>query len=143
MINGWCLYLHLLSTLSSKIRPAGGSFEKLPDPDLERAENTTDEKEEEETDDEGGYITGRASDLWDEVCICKHNRTYTDYGRHVSLLPNDKRYQELENIVHFTKTGELKGYLTRVPITAGMKVLDVGTGTGIWAMQCKLNCRVL
>jgi hypothetical protein len=50
--------------------------------------------------------------------------------------PNDEREQERLDVVHHWYRVTLKGELFRAPITANpQKVLDIGTGTGIWAID--------
>ncbi|OJJ49610.1 hypothetical protein ASPZODRAFT_128096 [Penicilliopsis zonata CBS 506.65] len=66
----------------------------------------------------------------------KHGRRYHSYQGGSYLFPNDKEEQERLNINHHIYYRALNNRLFLAPITlAGKRVLDVGTGTGIWAME--------
>ncbi|CAG8292899.1 unnamed protein product [Penicillium salamii] len=49
--------------------------------------------------------------------------------------PNDEREQDRLDLTHHIYNLLLKGELTRAPVTNPHRVLDLGTGTGIWAMD--------
>ena len=49
-------------------------------------------------------------------------------------LPNDETEQERLDLVHHVHLLILDGKLHLAPITNSQRVLDVGTGTGIWAI---------
>lgn len=52
------------------------------------------------------------------------------------MLPNDEREQERMDLHHHVFRLTLGGRLTRAPIPSEMqRVLDLGTGTGIWAID--------
>ena len=53
----------------------------------------------------------------------------------VSQGPNDEQSCEAENLSHTMYTLTLGGELHLAPIKAPREILDVGTGTGIWAIQ--------
>lgn len=51
------------------------------------------------------------------------------------MLPNDEREQERMDLHHHEFRLTLSGRLTRAPIPPDtQRVLDMGTGTGIWAI---------
>ncbi|TGZ76668.1 S-adenosyl-L-methionine-dependent methyltransferase [Ascodesmis nigricans] len=51
------------------------------------------------------------------------------------LLPNDETEQSRLDLVHHSCLLLLRGQLFTAPITAPQRVLDCGTGTGIWALD--------
>ncbi|RFN45506.1 hypothetical protein FIE12Z_10269 [Fusarium flagelliforme] len=66
-----------------------------------------------------------------------HGRTYhSDKYDSEYFAPNDERQRDSMDITHHSLTLLLDGKLTLAPIKEGpMKVLDVGTGSGIWAID--------
>lgn len=50
-------------------------------------------------------------------------------------MPNDKSEQERLDLQHAIFVLLLKGQLARAPIGDPQRVLDIGTGTGIWAIE--------
>lgn len=51
------------------------------------------------------------------------------------MLPNDEQEQERLDVLHHVFRLTLDGALCRTKLDSPQKILDVGTGTGIWAMQ--------
>ena len=51
------------------------------------------------------------------------------------MLPNDEQEQERLDILHHVFRLTLGGALCRTQLDNPQKILDVGTGTGIWALQ--------
>ena len=51
------------------------------------------------------------------------------------MLPNDDKEQERLDILHHVFRLTLAGGLCRTPLDNPQKILDIGTGTGIWAME--------
>ncbi|KAH6954545.1 S-adenosyl-L-methionine-dependent methyltransferase [Fusarium avenaceum] len=65
-----------------------------------------------------------------------NGRTYhADRGEAQYWASNDNQASEALDIIHHTATLIMDGKLHFAPIEAPSKVLDVGTGTGIWAMD--------
>ncbi|CCX07700.1 Similar to Phosphoethanolamine N-methyltransferase 3; acc. no. Q9C6B9 [Pyronema omphalodes CBS 100304] len=66
----------------------------------------------------------------------ENGRTYHRYKDGAYLMPNDEMEKDRLDIVHHMYLVLLEGHLTLAPIDTEkpLKVLDVGTGTGIWAM---------
>ncbi|OJJ45189.1 hypothetical protein ASPZODRAFT_152908 [Penicilliopsis zonata CBS 506.65] len=66
----------------------------------------------------------------------KHGRRYHSYHSGSYLFPNDEQEQERLDMVHHICFRALGDRLFLAPIKPnGKRVLDIGTGTGIWAMQ--------
>ncbi|KAF8247802.1 S-adenosyl-L-methionine-dependent methyltransferase [Wilcoxina mikolae CBS 423.85] len=64
----------------------------------------------------------------------ENGRTYHRYKDGAYMLPNDEIEQDRLDIVHHLCLLLLGGRLTLAPIDKPKRVLDVGTGTGIWAI---------
>ena len=54
---------------------------------------------------------------------------------HHQMLPNDDREQDRLDILHHVFRLTLGGALCRTKLDNPQKILDIGTGTGIWAME--------
>jgi SAM-dependent methyltransferase len=66
----------------------------------------------------------------------ENGRRYHAYREGAYLLPNDEREQERLDLHHHVFRLTLGGRLFRAPIKSNpQRVLDFGTGTGIWAMD--------
>lgn len=91
-------------------------------------------------DDEGygpsaqsSYATSLASDILRG--IEENGRIYASYGKHAYGIPIDEREQERNVIQHAKFLLLLNGSLHLAPIQTPQKILDVGTGSGIWAID--------
>ncbi|KAI9740234.1 MAG: hypothetical protein M1834_004812 [Cirrosporium novae-zelandiae] len=62
-----------------------------------------------------------------------NGRRYHSYGMHNYFFPNDEHAQELQVISHHLWTVELDGKYFLAPVKNPQKILDLGTGTGLWA----------
>jgi trans-aconitate methyltransferase len=66
----------------------------------------------------------------------ENGRRYHAYRRGAYVLPNDELEQDRLDLRHHIFRLTLDGYLFRAPLsTVPQRVLDIGTGTGIWAME--------
>ncbi|KAK3685218.1 S-adenosyl-L-methionine-dependent methyltransferase [Podospora appendiculata] len=67
----------------------------------------------------------------------KHGRRYHSYQAGSYSFPNDEREQERLDMIHhvFYRLLDNKLYLAPVDPDAGLRVLDIGTGTGLWAIH--------
>ncbi|KAL2214891.1 S-adenosyl-L-methionine-dependent methyltransferase [Thermoascus aurantiacus ATCC 26904] len=66
----------------------------------------------------------------------KHGRRYHSYRAGSYKFPNDEREQERLDMRHHVYTRLLGDRLFLAPINPdGMRILDIGTGTGIWPIQ--------
>lgn len=64
-----------------------------------------------------------------------NGRRYHSYRAGQYLLPNDEEEQDRLDMVHHAWRLFWNGKLTQVPLKKPKRVLDVGTGTGIWAID--------
>lgn len=76
----------------------------------------------------------------DELSIEEHGRTFNAYRENKYFLPNDGEEQDRLDLQHKMWLLLLKGQLALAPCCSNEEpdpadVLDVGTGTGIWAKQ--------
>lgn len=71
----------------------------------------------------------------EEGSIPEHGRTYHSYKEGSYLLPNDGEEQDRLDLQHETINALLDGRLSWVPLRSPKHVLDIATGTGIWAIQ--------
>ncbi|UNI13582.1 hypothetical protein JDV02_000311 [Purpureocillium takamizusanense] len=75
------------------------------------------------------------SSILDEGAIEEHGRTYHSYKQGTYLLPNDGAEQDRLDLQHAAVSLLLDGKLAWAPVVEPKNVLDVGTGTGIWAIE--------
>ncbi|KAI5857060.1 S-adenosyl-L-methionine-dependent methyltransferase [Tricharina praecox] len=75
--------------------------------------------------------------LFSEVTNYKfeHGRRYHAYAEGLYWGPNDDKQNQQLEIFHHIFTMVLEGRLFLSPIEQPKKVLDLGTGTGIWAIE--------
>ncbi|KAH6690408.1 S-adenosyl-L-methionine-dependent methyltransferase [Plectosphaerella plurivora] len=92
---------------------------------------------------------GEDSDIFDEVDTRStfsvpeyisqfrrlHGRTYHNYQGAEYWGPNDDRQNEGLDVAHHMMNVAMDGKLFLAPLNNPQKVLDVGTGTGIWAID--------
>ncbi|CRG82966.1 hypothetical protein PISL3812_00313 [Talaromyces islandicus] len=65
----------------------------------------------------------------------ENGRRYHSFRDGEYLLPNDDREQDRLDLSHHIFTLILNGDLFRAPIDNPQSVLDIGTGTGLWAID--------
>ena len=65
----------------------------------------------------------------------ENGRRYHAYRSGNYFMPNDEQEQERLDLAHHTHTLLLGGQLCRSELSNPRNILDVGTGTGIWAMD--------
>ncbi|KAK1777731.1 S-adenosyl-L-methionine-dependent methyltransferase [Copromyces sp. CBS 386.78] len=87
----------------------------------------------------GSFISSTAS-LSESIFKYRniHGRTYHgEIGNAESWQPNDERHKEALDIAHHTWTVILDGKLYNSPLEKKniQKVIDIGTGTGMWAID--------
>lgn len=62
-------------------------------------------------------------------------RTYHSYGSTEHWGPNDEKAQDQQDLTHHLWVLSLKGGLYTAPVESPRRILDLGTGTGIWAIE--------
>ncbi|KAJ5636495.1 uncharacterized protein N7484_009808 [Penicillium longicatenatum] len=65
----------------------------------------------------------------------ENGRRYHSYHEGEYVLPNDEQEQDRLDLSHHIYLMLLKGELHRAPVKDPQRVLDIGTGTGIWAID--------
>jgi len=65
----------------------------------------------------------------------ENGRRYHSYKAGKYFAPNDEQEQERLDFIHHVQSMVLDGELHKVPVQAPQRILDVGTGTGIWAID--------
>lgn len=78
------------------------------------------------------------STIPDPQSIEEGGRTWQAYREGSYFLPNDASEQDRLDMQHFMFREMLNGRLFEAPLDTELrdvKVLDIGTGTGIWAME--------
>lgn len=65
----------------------------------------------------------------------ENGRTYHSYGSTEHWGPNDEDAQDQQDLSHHLWTLALKGKLYLAPVRNPQRILDLGTGTGIWVVQ--------
>lgn len=64
-----------------------------------------------------------------------NGRRYHAYKKGAYLLPNDEQEQDRLDLLHHCFLLILNGRLFVSPVSSPQRVLDIGTGTGLWAMD--------
>ncbi|KAJ5180949.1 hypothetical protein N7492_004159 [Penicillium capsulatum] len=67
--------------------------------------------------------------------VYENGRTYQAYRPETYLLPNDEKEQDRLDMLHHVFCLAQNGELCRTPLEHPQKILDIGTGTGIWAID--------
>ncbi|KAJ5834920.1 hypothetical protein N7447_000946 [Penicillium robsamsonii] len=65
----------------------------------------------------------------------QNGRRYHSYHEGEYILPNDEREQDRLDLSHHIYLMILKGELCQAPVKDAKRVLDLGTGTGLWAIE--------
>ncbi|OJJ79327.1 class I SAM-dependent methyltransferase [Aspergillus glaucus CBS 516.65] len=65
----------------------------------------------------------------------ENGRRYHSYHEGEYVLPNDEQEQDRLDLSHHIYKMLFRGALYRAPIDEPRRVLDIGTGTGIWAID--------
>ncbi|KIW29310.1 uncharacterized protein PV07_05134 [Cladophialophora immunda] len=69
----------------------------------------------------------------------ENGRRYHSYKAGQYFAPNDEQEQERLDLLHHVQSMVLGGELYKAPIKTPQRILDIGTGTGIWAIQMADN----
>jgi glucose dehydrogenase len=76
----------------------------------------------------------------------ENNRRYHSYREGAYVLPNDEAEQDRQDLLHHVRNLTLGGQLFLAPLKDPIRALDIGTGTGIWAIDFGdefPNCEVI
>ncbi|CAG8094896.1 unnamed protein product [Penicillium olsonii] len=66
----------------------------------------------------------------------ENGRRYHSYREGTYVLPNDEPEQDRQDLLHHVRNLVLRGRLFHAPLDKNIqRVLDIGTGTGIWAID--------
>lgn len=107
-----------------------------------QAENTI-EAGTDSTDSESGYSTDAASTVSTSISSSvrdftfENGRRYHRFREGAYALPNDEAEQEREDMKHALAVNLCGGRLHFAPLTNPQEIIDLGTGTGIWAIDSK------
>lgn len=84
--------------------------------------------------DTSSYTASLLSDVKDYTY--ENGRRYHSYREGHYVLPNDDQEQDRQDLLHHVRNLVLNGALFRAPLNSNIqRVLDIGTGTGIWAID--------
>lgn len=84
--------------------------------------------------DTSSYTTSLLSDV--KNYTYENGRRYHSYREGHYVLPNDDQEQDRQDLLHHVRNLVLNGALFRAPLGSNIqRVLDIGTGTGIWAID--------
>lgn len=81
------------------------------------------------------FHTSSGSTIPDPLSVKENGRTYHGYKDGKYWLPNDATEQDRLDLQHVAWSCYMSGALAWAPIKDPRHVLDVGTGTGIWAIE--------
>ncbi len=97
-----------------------------------------------EGDEDDGYETTADSAASTSLAssarefIYENGRRYHSFRKGAYLFPNDDREQDREDLKHAMYLKLFNKQLHYAPInTENANVIDLGTGTGIWAIDCE------
>ena len=86
-----------------------------------------------QTDGQSSATTSISSSVRDY--IFENNRRYHKFQEGRYLLPNDDEEQQREDMKHALVLHLCGGKLHLAPLDHPRNILDIGTGTGIWAID--------
>jgi SAM-dependent methyltransferase len=120
--------------------PDSSSFQP-PDVDMSSTEDSTNDvegsifdNEDDYHSDTSSYTASLLSDVKDYAY--ENGRRYHSYREGHYVLPNDEQEQDRQDLLHHVRNLVLNGALFRAPLDNSIqRVLDIGTGTGIWAID--------
>jgi ribosomal protein L11 methylase PrmA len=92
---------------------------------------------------DAGYESDSASRASTSICSTvrdyefENNRRYHRFREGRYQFPNDEPEQEREDMKHAMVVHLCQGKLHYAPLESPQKILDIGTGTGIWSIDSK------
>lgn len=81
------------------------------------------------------FYTESGGTIPDPHAVLENGRTYHGFKGGKYLLPNDATEQDRLDLQHVAWSCYMSGALAWAPLKEPRYVLDVGTGTGIWAIE--------
>jgi hypothetical protein len=119
----------------------------LPTPDVNTAEENDDGVLEFDSDSafDSGSLLGDETDTLASSILnhrIENGRQYHAYRDGAYWGPNDELAKEILDFAHHMYLLTLDQKLYLAPITCPETILDIGTGTGIWAIVRHLGCSV-
>ncbi|KAI0129552.1 methyltransferase domain-containing protein [Xylariales sp. AK1849] len=81
----------------------------------------------------GRQTTGHS--VLEDDSVHEHGRTYQGYRQDKYFLPNDGEEQDRLDMQHAAIVLTMDGQLGWAPVNNPSNVLDIGAGTGIWALE--------
>lgn len=90
-----------------------------------------------ETESESRVSTSISSSVRDYAF--EHGRRYHKFREGTYQFPNDESEQEREDMKHAMVVNLCGGKLHYAPLHNPQNIIDVGTGTGIWAIDGKIT----
>ncbi|ORY64007.1 S-adenosyl-L-methionine-dependent methyltransferase [Pseudomassariella vexata] len=90
---------------------------------------------EDQVDSVGHYPHEKGSTIPDPLSYSEHGRTFQAYKQHKYDLPNDAVEQDRLDLGHSLWRMVMNDTLHWAPVDKPSRVLDIGTGTGIWAIE--------
>ena len=125
----------LNSSCSGTPRPPGTEDAVDPSSAEDETEVSIFDEDEVYESDTSSLTASLLSDIKEHVY--ENGRRYHSYREGQYVLPNDEQEQDRQDLLHHVRNLVLDGALFRAPLQNGsiQRVLDIGTGTGIWAID--------
>ncbi|KAE9366332.1 S-adenosyl-L-methionine-dependent methyltransferase [Stipitochalara longipes BDJ] len=119
--------------LHEPVAPAYAAFPS----ELEIGTDSSDSGSRDDDSALGGSVLGSTSSLRSSIYdyLEENGRTYHAFNSGKYMLPNDIREQDRLDLQHHSFKIMLDGNLNLAPVTNPHRVLDLATGTGIWAIE--------
>ncbi|KAJ5348081.1 uncharacterized protein N7506_001334 [Penicillium brevicompactum] len=128
-----------LTPTSTPATPIQSTHSVIPDDNDEFNTETSDASSTEsssvfEEDTTSTYTASLLSEA--EDFTYENGRRYHSYREGTYVLPNDEPEQDRQDLLHHVRNLVLHGRLFHSPLEKNIqRVLDIGTGTGIWAID--------
>ncbi|KAL2215070.1 S-adenosyl-L-methionine-dependent methyltransferase [Thermoascus aurantiacus ATCC 26904] len=113
--------------------PPGPAHESVGNQAADIEPSSTDETDSNYYSDTDSDLTSLASEVTNYVY--ENGRRYHSYRKGKYVLPNDEEEKDRLDLVHHVFTLVLGGKYHVAPLNHPQTILDLGTGTGIWALD--------
>ncbi|PGH35078.1 hypothetical protein GX50_02109 [[Emmonsia] crescens] len=90
---------------------------------------------------DGGYVSDSDPTITSSLALSardyvfEHGRRFHKFHEGAYLFPNDEREQEREDMKHSMIINLCGGKLHYAPLESPHRIIDIGTGTGVWAID--------